>query len=849
MKSFSSKRYWAIAAVIVLLLFLLRPGASRLKSRIILSISSGVGRPVDVGSVHIQLLPRPGFDLENLVVYDDAAFGAEPMLRAGEVTAVLRLTSLVRGRLEIARLDMTEPSLNLVRGPDGHWNVETLLEHTARVPLAPTAKARLEPRPGFPYIEGSSGRINFMVGREKGPYAMTNADFSLWQESADAWGVRLKAQPIRTDLNLNDTGILRVDGTWQRAAVLRDTPMSFSLDWDRPQLGQLTKFLTGVDQGWRGGVQLEAKLTGTPAKLMVASDSSIQDFRRYDITSGDALRLAVHCNAQYSSVDRAFSDILCSAPVADGFISLKGAAGLPGSHNYDLVLNAERVPASALVSVVHRVKKNIPDDLVGQGMLHGSLKLERNEVLSKFRFEGTGEIESFRLTSATNTAEFAPETVPFVLTDRPSSLRFAATARAFHKKSPGAPFGTGPQLVIGPFSPGIGKLAVAGWIDRDGYEFFLAGESEIGKTLAAGRLVGIPVLQTSATGEAQSDLQIRGVWPGWGAGPQSFSSPQVTGIAKLRNVRIVPRGMESPVEVSSADVKLLADSVHVEKLNAKAANSTWAGSLEMARGCGNPPQCEIHFNLKANQVALGDLSAWVSPGEKDRPWYRMLQANAATPSFFATLHASGRIAADRLQIHGLGATHVSASLALARGDLKIADLRADVFGGKYTGEWETDFSRKPALSISRGNWRGVSLADIAQMMKDSWISGAASGGYQLKAKGSSEAEFWQSAECSLHFEARNGDLPHISLEDPEPLTFTDFSGLALLRAREIEVKDAKLDTPSGAFQVTGVTSPARELQFKLLPAAGGNEGFSIRGTLSAPHVSSLPHPEQARLKR
>src|SRR5580700_3839012 len=96
------------------MLFLLRPGASRLKSRFVLSISSAVGRSVDIGSVHIRLLPRPGFDLNDLVVYDDPAFGAEPMLRASEVTASLRLMSLIRGRIEIARLDLTEPSLNLV---------------------------------------------------------------------------------------------------------------------------------------------------------------------------------------------------------------------------------------------------------------------------------------------------------------------------------------------------------------------------------------------------------------------------------------------------------------------------------------------------------------------------------------------------------------------------------------------------------------------------------------------------------------------------------------------------------------------------------------------------------------
>lgn len=849
MKLFSSKRHWAVAAVIVLLLFLLRPGASRLKSRIIVSISSGVGRPVDIGSVNIQLLPRPGFDLENLVVYDDTTFGAEPMLRAGEVTAVLRLTSLIRGKLEIARLDMTDPSLNLVRGPGGHWNLETLLEHTSHIPLAPTSKTRLEPRPGFPYIEGSSGRINFMVGREKKPYALTNADFALWQESEDTWGVRLKAQPTRTDLNLNDTGILRVNGTWQRAAALRETPLNFSVEWDRPQLGQLTKFLTGVDQGWRGGAQLEVKLTGKPAKLIIASDTSIQDFRRYDITNGDAVRLAAHCDAQYSSVDLSFSEILCSAPVANGFVSLKGSAGLPGSHTYELAVNAERVPASALVALMRRAKKNIPEDVTAEGTLHGSVTLDRNQESSKFRYEGRGEIENLRLTSAANKAEVTPETIPFLLTDRSSAAKFAMTAKAFHKKLPDIIFASGPQLVLGPFSLGIGKLTAGGWIDGSGYAFSLAGETEIGKMLNASRLLGIPALQTTATGQAQSEIEISGAWAGFGSGPNNFSGPQVTGNGTLRNVRIALRGTEAPIEVLSADVTLLPDSAIVENLKAKVANSIWMGSLDLPRGCGTPGQCEIHFDLKSNQSAFADLSAWLSPSPKNRPWYRMLEASGTSPSFFASLRASGRISSDRLQVHSLTATHVTAKLALDRGDLRIGDLSGDVLGGKYSGEWKTNFHSEPPVTTGSGNWKGVSLDDVAKAMKDSWINGTVSGSYQFIGNGSSIAELWNSAEASFHFEARNGELRHVFLEDPDPLRFVGFAGVARLRAREIEVTAATLDSAEGAFQLSGSRSPSGELQFKLQRAGGGPQGYAITGTLSEPHVSGLTNTQQARLKR
>jgi AsmA protein len=249
------------------------------------------------------------------------------MLRANEVTAILRLTSLLRGRLEIARLDLTEPSLNLVRGANGRWNLEALLERTARTPLAPTSKAKSEPRPGFPYIEATGARINFKSGPEKKPYALTNADFSLWQDSENAWGVRLKAQPFRTDLNLNDTGMLQVNGTWQRAVALRDTPLQFSLEWNRAQLGQLTKLFTGNDQGWRGGVQLDVTLSGTPANLQISTNASILDFRRYDIASGQPLRLAGHCDGQYSSVSHAFHEVICNAPVGTG---LKRGHGVPG---------------------------------------------------------------------------------------------------------------------------------------------------------------------------------------------------------------------------------------------------------------------------------------------------------------------------------------------------------------------------------------------------------------------------------------------------------------------------------------------------------------------------------------
>ena len=849
MKS-SSKRRWIVAALIVLLLFLFRPGASRLKSRIIASISSGVGRSVDIGSVRFRLLPRPGFDLENLVVYDDPAFGAEPMLRAGEVIASLRLTSLARGRLEIARLDLTEPSLNLVRAENGRWNVQALLERSAHTPLAPTAKANSEPRPGFPYIEASSARINFMGGREKKPFALTNADFSLWQDSENAWGVRLQAQPMRTDLNLNDTGILRVSGNWQRAPALRDTPLQFTLEWSRAQLGQLTKLLTGMDRGWRGGVQLDAILSGTPAKLGVASDASIDDFRRYDITSGRPLRLAAHCDAQFSSPDQTFHALACTAPVGDGTITLKGDTGLPRSSSHHLELIAENVPAGSLVAFAERTKRNLPDDLAADGIVNGNFSYEQTPG-STLRFEGKGEIAQFRLASAAIRAEIGPETVPFVFTSGDDS-ESRVLEPALRKNATGLRMPEGPQFEFGPLSFSVRHPAGAtarGWISRDGYGVLVKGETEIASILRLARMFGIPAPQAAAEGVAQVDLAIGGPGAEWSKGETSdFPGPRVTGTAKLHNVRIGIRGTAGPIEILSADLQLTSEQARITKLNAKAAGTSWTGSLELPRGCGVPVTCQLRFDLGADRIALGGISEWISPRPKSRPWYRILSSPAKQASAFDSLRASGRITIERLEVQKVAVTHVSAKVSVEDKKLEITDLSADFLGGKHHGEWQADFASQPAVCGGSGRFTGVPLARVAETMQDAWITGLAGGSYQVK--GLCSAEFWRLAEGTLKFDVRDGTLAHISLtEDEERLNMTRLSGEARLRGGQFQIQEAVLDSPSGRFQLSGTATLERELNLKLArTTSGATAGFSITGRLAAPHVAALPGTEQARLK-
>src|ERR1700733_6565500 len=215
--------YVALAALVILLLVLLPPliSVNRYQKRIARSISDSLGRPVHLDKVSLNLLPLPGFTLENLVVDEDPAFGSEPVIRANSVRATLRISSLWRRRVEFSTISFTDPSVNLVHLADGKWNLDSILLNAAHIDAAPTAQKKPGPAPRFPYIEATGARLNLKLGNEKTPISFTDADFALWLPDPQQWHLRLRAHPARTDTNASDTGLFSLEGTLGRAASLR----------------------------------------------------------------------------------------------------------------------------------------------------------------------------------------------------------------------------------------------------------------------------------------------------------------------------------------------------------------------------------------------------------------------------------------------------------------------------------------------------------------------------------------------------------------------------------------------------------------------------------------------------
>ncbi|MGH9514527.1 MAG: AsmA family protein [Terriglobales bacterium] len=831
MRKLRSKRVIGCTVLVLLALFLVRPQIGLLHRKVAESLSMELGRRVDIAAVHIRFLPRPGLELENLTIYDNPEFGAEPLLRSPEVSAWLRVSSLLRRRIEISSLDLNDASLNLSRNSDGKWNFEELIERASRSSTAPTTAGKRESRRIFPYIEAGHARINFKNGLEKTHFAFTNADFSLWQESENQWGMRLRASPIRTDANLTDTGVISMNGVWQRAAALYDTPVQMSLAWKRAQIGQISKLLFGTDKEWRGSARLSSQFSGTLRNLKITSEASIDELRRQDMPAGRDFSVAAQCSADYDSGQRSLTNLDCNSPAGDGSVELKGSSdGLPVT-SYNLTLLAKNAPVQSALDLFRHVNQTVPRDLNASGSMNLAFSLQRSSSSTAGRLLGEGEATGVRLSSEPGT-ELILGRVPFALVTTPWTSK---------TKTAVAPVNF-PKLEIGPINVALGRPAPVQAhlsISRSGYTASVRGEAGLKRLLQAAQMLRLPAPQVSAEGIAALDLNVVGGW--------DLTTPTLTGTAQLRSVHAQAHGLNSPFQIRRADLVIDSGTVRVKNLDAVAAESTWRGWLIIPRPCVTPGTCHIQFHLRSAETTAVALNRLFNPLAAKRPWYKIL-AIGSSANYFAKATATGSVAIDKFILGGAVCTRFSSDLDLQKAKLALTNVHGRLFGGQTEASLKADFSARPPVYSGTGNFDGASLSSIAELMRTGWIDGDGSANYRFTTAGWNLQDLLQKAELKANFSIKDSEFPHVVLsESAEPLHSSVFSGQLVFRDEIFSLDDTELVSDSGVFNVSGTASLAGDLNLKM---AGENSGgYNVSGTLDQTRVSPIANPPtQAALK-
>jgi len=371
--------------LVILLLAFIPPliNVSRLQRRIARNISASIGRPVHFDRLSFTMLPTLGFTLQNFVIDEDPAFGYEPILRADEVHATLRLTSLWRGHPEFSSISFAEPtSVNLVHLSNGRWNLESLLFQASRIPAAPTSQRFAGPAPRFPYIEATGARVNLKLDQYKTAFSVDQAEFALWEPEPHHWRLRLAAHPVRTDISPGETGTVQMEGTLgspnRTAGSLAATSIDLHGEWKDAQLGGLSQFVVGHDAGVRGDISASFALQGTLAQNTITTDIRLLNARRADFIPPSPLALEARCQARASETFHAFTQIACYWPPPDSTdrSTLIVAAEIPDVRTPEtstVRVTLPAVPASTFFNWVSVATPHPPIGLVGPGTLSGEL--------------------------------------------------------------------------------------------------------------------------------------------------------------------------------------------------------------------------------------------------------------------------------------------------------------------------------------------------------------------------------------------------------------------------------------------------------------------------------------------
>jgi hypothetical protein len=852
--------------VLLLLLAILLPpylNISRYQRSIAGTISRSLGRPVHLSGVQLRLLPMPGIEINDFEVEEDPDFGAEPVLHASSVVATLRLSSLWRGRLEVSRISLDEASLNLVRNAQGRWNIGSVLGQASRISNAPTAQRRPGSSPRFPYIEATNARINFKDGLEKKPFSLMNAEFAMWLDSPNQWRVRLKAQPVRTDLDLDlsDTGQLTVNGSLRRDSDLNAMPVNLYAEWRGAQLGQVSRLLMGSDTGWRGDLDLTAALTGDISNLHVKSRVRIGNAHRQEFEPSVSEDIDARCEGDYLRTTRDVHNLTCFWPVGDGHLLLTGnlqGAEKPGTA---LKLEINHAPASLAVNLIGLMRQHA-DNASMTGTVNGDFEYTRTPVEA---LTGQAVVDGATLQFAGLDNPLRLPPLRFVAASShpaptpgargKAGIRNIAAVR-LRRPQPPAPLAI--QLQNVPVAMGAETpLGVNADFTRSGFTVHLTGQAALDHLLPLSRDFGFmqsslaPISSAARQGSAATQSSVNldlSVQAPWLVPVSDQDHPELAtatlGSVQIKNVSLRTGFLPEPLEIASATVSLQPGAVSWNNASAVFHGIPIHGSVSYQPGCpasvsasatgSTPAPCPVQFALDTNALDAGALQlALLGAGNRGELLDAIIARIGGQHHVWPVLNGSVRIAS--LQLGVLPLHNVLASVSIADNRLRITSLDASTLGGVLHAFGSFDGgASKPAWKLNV-QLSHAPASDVSALFHERWgAAGTMNADAEFTAQGFTRDALATSATGNFHFEWQNGALPVTVSGLPLP-RFERCTGDGTIASGRLTFVHGRILRAGEAASLLGTVSFARDIDLHAAASAGT---YRLTGTLAHPAAES-----------
>ena len=802
-------RLWIfpVAVVLLALAVVLPPlvNLNRYQGQIAAAISRAIGRPVYLSSVTLRLLPRPGLELGDFLVEEDPAFGAEPSLRTPSVEASIRLSSLWRGRLEIGRISLDQPSVNIVRDASGHWNLGTVLLQASHISNAPTAQRHASQAPRFPYIEASNARVNFKIGAEKKPFSFLNADFAMWLENPDEWRIRLEAQPVRTDIDLDlaDTGTLRVEGSLKRASGLGDMPVHLQAEWSNAPLGQISRLLFGSEPDWGGNLDITGDITGSVYQPQFKTRIRIADIHRQEFSPLEPFNVDATCQGGYSQTARSLSGLTCFWPINDGHLLLTG--NIPDIEHPApaLHLHVQNVPASFGLSALRLFRDKFAASAQVAGAAQGDLDYAQHQLTGEVTLDhGSLRLPDFDQPLALPALHFVAHQT--------------AAPAAQHRKKKVQPAPASLQLETAALPlGGAVPLNLSGSFTRSGFSLGLQGDASIERLrpLATDLHLASKIVSALAPkGEAELELTVHGPW----ATPISTSenpaaSSTTEGVLYLKNAEFRGEFLSGPVEISSAQAVFSPTQTVLAPVSAVFQKIPFNLSLTIPAHCSQE-NCAPEFSLTTQELDAASLqSALLGAGEHNELLQQILSHLKTSKPQWPSLN--GTVQMGTFNLGTLAIHDASGRLHIAGRNVQFLSLDGRTLNGVLHATGLMDASSTPKYSFD-AQLTHANAAAIAALWHGEKASGTVGLRAHVEMQGYAPADLQHSARGTFQWDWTQGSLPSA----PAALEhFDHWSADGTIQNAQLVLKKSQVLRGAARNTVSGDISFGRKLNLTVTP--------------------------------
>jgi hypothetical protein len=358
------RRVVFIAPLVVVAAGLAAPflNAERYRPLIAAALEDAIHRHVQIEKVHLNLFTGPGFTLDNVLISDTQAAGIEPFAHVNQLQARVKLTSLFGGRLAFSYLQLSEPTVNLVRPADAPWNISpALTQGTLSQPVPGINREQM-----LPDIAIRDARINFKFGDTKSLFYISNADIDLSPNSDGDVVIRFSGNPARTDRNGAGFGRFTARGMLKSPNGQEDQ-LSLGLHLERTSVSDLATLFYGRDIGIHGFAIGSARLAGPLSKLDLSGDLTLDDIHRWDLIPSRAEVWSLSLKGSWN-VPGQNLEIVTIAPAATMKFRVADYLSAP---RWSASMSLHELPAAAFADAVRHLGAPLPAALQLEGKVSG----------------------------------------------------------------------------------------------------------------------------------------------------------------------------------------------------------------------------------------------------------------------------------------------------------------------------------------------------------------------------------------------------------------------------------------------------------------------------------------------